>query len=742
MADQNLINYIKEAQGQGITQEQIKDDLLKAGWQAAMVEDGFRALGSPLITPLETTAVLEKKKFSPKLIRGLIIFGSTIAVLIIAFFVFKNKIFSLANPESSEEVSKVDQKKVVSSPFLQFDTELKLADYKKDFAYYEVIWNKEKTCFGIVIEENFNLKEETQYQYISFKDSVVGPVKIMNSAWQEFKFSDDCSTLVFKAQDKEDGLYHIYKNGVAIYTQDQFGIGEYIFDSKSKKIFYMEENSLFIDGVNVGTYNNALPLSSLVKNLKFDNFGNYVFKVVEKNPEYEIFIQKNKKPPSSEFGSLLHGIEVDPNLTLEEKNKKMKEVMDTMTPEEIEKFTDEMLSEESLIQEIQLGEDFKKFNWLTREILVVNGKQTEPFKIIHSFHFTENGDLRYLASKNDGDYFFHDGKLEQLEKYDPTDSFRRSYNNFKSSPDGKKYSYTVSMYKTPSDNFTKNLGNEAIVNQEIEESEKLKKYKLVLNGMVTEEYVGYPTENLIFSADSKHVAYHVSDSANNNLVFLDGKKIGSFPNISSGYYNSLFAFSADNKLYFNTSDTKESCLYINGEKSNCQQGTFDNFTFRGNSFAYVHKYGDHENAARYNVIFNGVVHGPYDSIDELEISPDGTKFFHITIDRKGLFLNGEILEAESAFAGDLEQLAFFTPDSQHIVYSARPTDTKIEIKMDKKVIEEIATPRSYNQGYNQDIDYLNHPGYLFAAPDKKSVWYFFNQRETKQLIVKNIKLGL
>ena len=65
-----------------------------------------------------------------------------------------------------------------------------------------------------------------------------------------------------------------------------------------------------------------------------------------------------------------------------------------------------------------------------------------------------------------------------------------------------------------------------------------------------------------------------------------------------------------------------------------------------------------------------------------------------------------------------------------------------KIKMDKKVIEEIATPRSYNQGYNQDIDYLNHPGYLFAAPDKKSVWYFFNQRETKQLIVKNIKLGL
>lgn len=778
MVDQNLLNYIQEAQGQGMTKEQITQQLMRVGWQLAMIVDGFNALQSNSSIPVIPTANIpstsqvitttDSRKISPQLIRRFLIGGASLVIIGIAFFIFKNKIFQ---PKNNSEIQQVVNQvnEIAPPPFLQFDNEMKLADYKDNYLYYEVIYNKNKTCFAVVVELKHNpLASDTPNPsgfgpislntMVFFKDTVVGPVRLDTSPSQDFKFSNDCSTLVFKAIDNQDGLYKIYKNGVIISAQsNQSYYFEFNFDPKSKRVFYVENNNFFVDGTKEGSYNSGGVLSlqdGASDSLKFSNSNNsYAFKVMEHNPEFQTYLNNNAKVSPWGDNVTLNKIMSDKTLTDEEKTKNIDAAMEKMSPKEMEKLMDIISSPASMIEQFQLEEEFEKTNWVNRQFLVVDGKMMDSFSIIHDFMFTDSGDLRYIASKSDGDYFFHDGKLEKIETYTPSSPTRKSYRNLRSSPDGKRYSYGVVTYKTPDPNFFSKLGNETEAEKQFAEIDEHKdRYKIVVDGKISEEYVGYPMKNLVFSPDSKHIAYTASLDGESKFVYYDDKKLGPFSNIVTGNNDSIFTFSPDNKLYFNSQDSNEACLYIEGQKNNCQKGNFTNFTFQGSSFAYVYKYIDETNTGKYKVIFNDNIYGPYDGFDNggnFLMSPDNSKLLFLTED--GIYLNGELLHLRTPYGNIHDELGFFTPDSQHVVYSNEMANGIVEIRADKdKIVDTINTSQEVFSDKDKTINKtdiweegpMDLVAYMFPAPDKKSVWYIFNDKNTKQLMIKNIKLGL
>ncbi len=77
MLDQNLIDYIKKASSQGISQQTIKDELLKVGWDLATVNEALNH---------NTTNILHNKSKYPK---PLLITSISIIVLILGFIGYK-----------------------------------------------------------------------------------------------------------------------------------------------------------------------------------------------------------------------------------------------------------------------------------------------------------------------------------------------------------------------------------------------------------------------------------------------------------------------------------------------------------------------------------------------------------------------------------------------------------------------------------------------------------------------------
>jgi hypothetical protein len=77
--NQDLINYIKVGQAQGMSREQITDELKKVGWQDAQINKAFRELQAPA-QPAQLAKTNLYLKFNP---RTLIVAGVVLGVLLI-----------------------------------------------------------------------------------------------------------------------------------------------------------------------------------------------------------------------------------------------------------------------------------------------------------------------------------------------------------------------------------------------------------------------------------------------------------------------------------------------------------------------------------------------------------------------------------------------------------------------------------------------------------------------------------
>ena len=69
MAEQQLIDYIRTSQQGGVSFDQIKQELLSAGWSQGQIEDAYRVINvpkppTPVPTPTQTPLVT--KSFAPK----------------------------------------------------------------------------------------------------------------------------------------------------------------------------------------------------------------------------------------------------------------------------------------------------------------------------------------------------------------------------------------------------------------------------------------------------------------------------------------------------------------------------------------------------------------------------------------------------------------------------------------------------------------------------------------------------
>ncbi len=265
----------------------------------------------------------------------------------------------------------------------------------------------------------------------------------------------------------------------------------------------------------------------------------------------------------------------------------------------------------------------------------------------------------------------------------------------------------------------------------------------VVNGKKVDSLMFEPSRYAILSPDNQHVAYIVADAKDTYYVIYDEKRIGPFQDFVS-FENSkkwLFIFGSDNKLYFlskedSKNDWRENkqCLYINGEQQDCRIGYVSNLVFQGSSVSYILL-----NSANDSVILNNIVYGPYerqghDYFNPI-ISPDGSKVAYSIND--DIFINGEHIGSspiEDLGIFIYRPIIFFTPDSQHIVYFNYIDKSKIEVRVDSRLVQVIDL-QSFHISENR-------PYYFIPAPDKKSVWFLYVDETTKAMMIKNIKLGL
>ncbi len=760
MIDSSLLSYIRQTSAHGISRDEIRQELLKVGWDPALVEEAFQNIDGSIIsnnTPSTSNSGLSFIR-SPHFIKWGVVGLGCILIIALGGWFFKDKLF---HAPSSESIQSANISEAVSAPFLVVDDTLKLFDFDEKYDSYDIVYSPNRECFALVLTNVDNLINEAKdplnsnidpsfsspviNEFVWFKDKIVGPIKF-SQASQDIKFSDDCTTVAFAAL-KEDGFRYIYKNGEQINSaglQETYGSIGFVFEPKTKKIFYTEagpsETYLWIDDKKFGPYAPLLTLDTSQEFLKFSVDGNhYALKIHEINPEYTKFINEHTPLTLPDIS----GFHPDKNLSREEQLRQYEEKFENLSEEEQEKILSSFIpfSLDELEKNEKLTEEFGKTSWVDREFLLVDGKQIEPFKTINNFHFTNQGELRYIASKVDGDYLFVNNTLQRIESITPETATVKYYNYFKSSPDGGKYVYSFIERRSPeSQTLSKIKSYSKAEFEQFEQEIDNKTYYGVINGEKIDGSVLDPSRYAIFSPDSQHLAYIIAPQENTYYVMYDDKKIGPLKNLSkfSDSNNSIFTFSPDNKLYFTTEDSNETCLYINGEKNNCQKGTFNNFSFQGSSFAYIHAFLNESNQSKQNnLIFNKTVY-EIDTRQDIfyhkpTISPDGNKVALIGQDR--LFLNGKYLHAASALQNNDDPLLFFTPDSQHVVYANALIDGKIEIIMDSNLVELIdlwQTPNGYGGQY----------GYLTPSPDKKSVWYIYVDKSTKEMMIRNIKLGL
>ncbi len=387
--------------------------------------------------------------------------------------------------------------------------------------------------------------------------------------------------------------------------------------------------------------------------------------------------------------------------------------------------------------------------------LISNGQASENFDAIFDYAIDDNGNLSYLAFRNkEGEYFYRNGKLEMIKT---TPGEESDTEGAVLSPDGSQY----------------------IITKYVAED----RYKLIINGRETEQYIAHPYLSLqptlqpIFSPDGRHYAYQATSDGMNFFTVLDGKRSDNFPTLtndsSKSAMSTFLKFTPDNILYFDIttgftasngmSENYSTCLYRNNVKSVCSAGIQADYVFQSGSYAFIYRKKLSEDTAHHSVVFNAKEYTGVDynkgGVNPPVISPDGTKVAYISAE--GVYANETQLHNYANLSQPFVEKPLITKDNRVIYVLSRftPRDgSPLDLMLKKgATMEEIYEKLDYagmDDGVNELEVYSDSTAVatikandneeiisdFFLSSDGKSLRYVVKDLTQKKLLLKSVAL--
>lgn len=719
LINSSLLNFIQESLKQGLTKESITKSLVDNGWQLGAIEEAFLSLGNnltqlniPEVQSIEAN-LTDKKNIKKWLMIG----GVTIVIISLGFFGYK---MLIKEKSETPQITNLEQRKVPTAPVEFIMKNINFEDEKEK---YSVIYNKDKSCFIVVVTQYYNSDTgNIDYSYIHFLDYVIGPIQLYDVD-NIVQFSKDCSVVAFSGK-KDDGLFYLYKNGEQINEGRPYPYDFYL-EPNSKKVVYSFINQssvrrfFFEDNKQIGSYNVSDEFSFVFLDKDTENVvlspdgSRYAIKVHEVN--YDLTDTQIPNIPENEFN-----IKLDKSLDQDQMFEKFQEDVSKLSESDQEKFIN------------QIAEANKKLTWESREFLIVDGEQTEYFDKIQDFRFSDNNEFAFIASRQtptlNEDYLFFKNKLEKINSLN---EFGGSINYLLAlSPNGERYGYIrlYSLYSpsgTPFSDFNK-------VELFIDGQSKLR----FSNSQFQNDY----SQKLLFSPDSQHFAYLYSEDGDNYYSILDDKKSEVF-HPAETRHEEIYIFSPESKLYFVGRNMNQKCIYINNTKEDCFTGQFaGNFLFSGDSYAYIQlrpKPNEENGGLRQSyVVFNKDIYGPYDELiypsNLLDINSDNKKLIYKVGGK--IYLNGSSLQNISSY--EYDPIGFIAANNKDAIHIIGLENGKTVVYKDKQILVTLDTDVVHHG------EIIRGNSFISPGPDRSSIWYIHYDQNKRQIVFDKIHLEL
>jgi WD40 repeat protein len=195
------------------------------------------------------------------------------------------------------------------------------------------------------------------------------------------------------------------------------------------------------------------------------------------------------------------------------------------------------------------------------------------------------------------------------------------------------------------------------------------KQVVVVNGKEQNRYDEVFVHYLIFSADSKHIAYAARNGEDYYMV-VDGEEKGPYEEV---YYSNIVEFSPDSDCLAYAIKREEKLYVIVDEK---EYGPYDDVSFGissnffndsifssdGSIFAFGARSGD-----KYFAVINGNEGTEYDALHAMVISKTGKKIAYIASTENTTFM---VIDGKEGEVYDELSRAVFSPDESRVAYIA------------------------------------------------------------------------
>jgi WD40 repeat protein len=184
---------------------------------------------------------------------------------------------------------------------------------------------------------------------------------------------------------------------------------------------------------------------------------------------------------------------------------------------------------------------------------------------------------------------------------------------------------------------------------------------VVLDGVEGNKYQKVLFGNLLFSPDSKHLAYPVVHSGGGLAFVLDGREGKQYENISEG----TCLFSPDSKRFaYGATRNGKRLVVLDGAESKEYEGLIYRpvFSLDGGHLGF-----GAQQAAKQLVVIDGKEGKTYDSVNGLEFSPDGKQVMYAA-ERAGKW--SVVVSGVSGKAYDGVGRMVFSPDGNRVAFIA------------------------------------------------------------------------
>jgi Tol biopolymer transport system component len=210
------------------------------------------------------------------------------------------------------------------------------------------------------------------------------------------------------------------------------------------------------------------------------------------------------------------------------------------------------------------------------------------------------------------------------------------------------------------------------------------KPRVVLDGAEGIEYDTIGGESIVFSPDSKHVAY-VAERGNQRFVVLDGKEGKEYYGI--GTASIIFSLDSKHVAYVAARGDKRFCVVVDGlEGSSEYDGIADKTPFIAFSPDSKHVAYAAIRGGRQLVVVDGVEGTEYDGIISPTFSSDSRRVAYAAI-RGGKQLVVIEGKENAEYDGIGADSIIFSPDSKHVAYTAERAGKQFVVVDGKEGVE-------------------------------------------------------